>query len=113
MPLRAHGASPEGGSAAVLGERISPLDRREPRGKNGSVRPPGNHRPRYRGSVVVKPAPASSFVMAQAELLFQLLVITFDDPALLGQAHQYLVGSASARGHSISSHSSAWGWLRS
>src|SRR5215831_10202125 len=25
---------------------------------------------------------------------------------------QYLVGSASARGHSISSHSSGWGWLR-
>ena len=40
------------------------------------------------GSVVVKPAPASAFVMPQAELLFQLLVIAFDDPALLGQAHQ-------------------------
>ena len=40
------------------------------------------------GSVVVKPAPASSFVMPQAELLFQLLIIAFDDPALLGQAYQ-------------------------
>ena len=37
---------------------------------------------------MVKPAPASSFVMPQAELLFQLLVIAFDDPALLGQPHQ-------------------------
>ena len=38
--------------------------------------------------MVVKPAPASSFIMPQAELLFQLLVIAFDDPALLGQAYQ-------------------------
>src|SRR5207253_3110890 len=48
MPLRAHGANPEGGIAKALRGRVSPLDRLERRGKNGSVRPLGTHRPQYR-----------------------------------------------------------------
>src|SRR5205823_10100143 len=42
------GANPEGGIAKALRGRVSPLDRLERRGKNGSVRPPGTHRPQYR-----------------------------------------------------------------
>ncbi len=34
-------------------------------------------------------APAASFVVAQAEFLFQFLVIAFDDPAMFGQVHQF------------------------
>src|SRR5271167_2651608 len=49
MPLHAHGANPEDGTEAGFRGRVSPLDRRERRGKNGSVRPPGTHRPRYKG----------------------------------------------------------------
>ena len=71
----------------MLGERISPLDRREPRGKTA----PFGHQETIgrdtEGSVVVKAAPASSFVMPQAEFLFPLLIIAFADPALLGQPH--------------------------
>jgi hypothetical protein len=37
---------------------------------------------------MVKPAPASSFIVAQSEFLLQFFVVTLDDPALLGQAHQ-------------------------
>src|SRR5207302_1185324 len=43
MPLHAHGANPEGGIAKALRGRVSPLDRLERRGKNGSVRPLGTH----------------------------------------------------------------------
>jgi hypothetical protein len=34
--------------------------------------------------MMVKAAPASSFIVAQAEFLLQLFVITLNDPALLG-----------------------------
>ena len=34
---------------------------------------------------MMKPAPAPPFVMAEPELLFQFLIIPFDDPALFGQ----------------------------
>src|SRR5215469_4798975 len=49
MPLHAYRANPEGGTGVAFRRRVSPLDRRERRGKNGSVRPPGTHRPQYRG----------------------------------------------------------------
>src|SRR5262249_14503466 len=49
MPLHAHRANPEDGSGVAFRRRVSPLDRRERRGKNGSVRPPGTHRPQCRG----------------------------------------------------------------
>ena len=38
---------------------------------------------------MMKAAPTASFVMAQAEFLFQFLVIAFDDPAMFGQVHQF------------------------
>src|SRR6266702_1862721 len=50
MPLEANPASPEGGTGAAFRGRISPVDRHGRRGKNGSVRLPGTHRPQYRGS---------------------------------------------------------------
>src|ERR1039457_1058457 len=50
MPLRAHRANPEDGIGKALRGRVSPLYRRERRGGNGSVRPPGTHTPQYRES---------------------------------------------------------------
>lgn len=46
----------------------------------------------------MKAAPAPTFVVAQAEFLFQLFVIPFDDPAVLGQADQ--IAKFGAGGHS-------------
>ena len=38
--------------------------------------------------MMMKPAPASSFKVAESEFLLQFFVITLDNPALLGQTHQ-------------------------
>ena len=38
---------------------------------------------------MMKTSPAASFVVTQAEFLFQFLVIAFDDPAMFGQVHQF------------------------
>ena len=48
--------------------------------------------------MMVKAAPASSFIMAPVEFLLQFFVITLDDPALLGQAHQ--IGKRGVSGQS-------------
>ena len=74
---------------------------------------------------MMEAAPAASLVMPEAEFLFELLVIALDPPAQFGQIDQsgeghvrgrvesqYLAGSASPSGHSISSHSSGHGSLR-
>jgi hypothetical protein len=37
---------------------------------------------------MVEAAPTPPLKMSQAELLFQLLVIALDNPALLGQSHE-------------------------
>jgi hypothetical protein len=71
---------------------------------------------------MMKAAPASSFVLAQPEFLFEFLIIALDDPTLFGQRDQilqiavagrvdsqYLLGSASPLGHSMINHSSACG----
>ena len=73
---------------------------------------------------MVKAAPASSLIMTQSEFLLQLFVVALDDRAMLRHPYQigklgdlgrvesqYLVGSASWLGHSISSHCSARGSL--
>ena len=70
--------------------------------------------------MVVETAPPAPFIIAEAEFLLELLVVALDPPSQLGDidqtlkadlpgrvASQYLVGSASPCGHSISSHSSA------
>src|ERR1700679_850337 len=77
MPLEANAASPEGGTWSALGRRVSPLYRHEQRGKNGSFRLPGTHKPRYRewhddenrASLCLHSAPA------------QVLVSTLHSPA--------------------------------
>src|SRR3954453_21613573 len=79
---------------------------------------------------MMEPAPAASLVVPKAQFLFQFLVIALDPPAQFGQinqaieghvrreggqpivASQYLAGSASPSGHSISSHSSSRGSAR-
>ena len=41
---------------------------------------------------MVEAAPTASFVVSQAQFLFQLLVIAFDAPAQLGQIDQAIKG---------------------
>ena len=94
-------------------------------GRGGKTVPLGHQEPiscdAQRG-VMVEPAPVAAFKVPQPQLLFQLLVVPFDDPAVFGHLDQslergsrqsvdiqYLVGSVSPRGHSISNHSSARG----
>src|SRR5689334_21670936 len=50
MALEANPAIPEGGSGAAFWRWMVPVGRHERRGKNGSVRLPGTHRPQYKGS---------------------------------------------------------------
>jgi len=38
--------------------------------------------------MTVEPAPVAAFKVPQPQLLFQLLVIPFDDPAVFGHLHQ-------------------------
>ena len=72
---------------------------------------------------MVKSSPTSTFVVAQAEFLLEILVVALDAPAqmrganqvidcaVLGQRDsQYLVGSLWPAGHSMSSRS--WGCSR-
>jgi hypothetical protein len=40
------------------------------------------------GSVVVKTAPASPFVMSESEFLLQFLIIALDNPTMFGQSDQ-------------------------
>src|ERR1700719_2627196 len=59
-------------------------------------------------------SPASSFEMGEAEFALEFLIVAFDAPAQFrgideNFESQYLVGSRSASGHSISSHSSGCG----
>src|ERR1700758_2310011 len=49
MALEANPAIPEGGSGAAFWRWMVPVGRHERRGKNGSVRLPGTHKPQYRG----------------------------------------------------------------
>jgi len=47
-----------------------------------------------KSGMVVKASPTSAFVMPQPEFLFQFLIITFDDPAMLGCPHQFTQGGS-------------------
>ncbi len=38
--------------------------------------------------MMVKSAPASSFLMTEPEFLLEFFVVALDDPTMLGQAHQ-------------------------
>lgn len=88
MPLGTHAASLAVQSRPVSPALVIPDDRRALRGKTV----PLHHqepvsRDRQRG-VMVKPAPVSPLVMPQPQLLLQFLVVSFDDPALLGHFDQ-------------------------
>jgi len=74
---------------------------------------------------MMKAAPAPSFIMIEPKFLLEVLVIPLDPPAQLGHVNQidqgvvagkvesqYLDGSWSPAGHSISSHSSGCGSAR-
>src|ERR1700683_5639159 len=63
-------------TGASGGEKMAPFGYQEPIGRDAE------------GSVMVKTAPASSFVMTQSEFLLQLLVVALDDPAMLRHSHQ-------------------------
>src|SRR5215472_5427546 len=57
------------------GRKTAPFGHQEPIGRNAE------------GGMMVKTTPTPSFIVAQSEFLFQLLVVPLDDPAMLGQAH--------------------------
>ena len=40
--------------------------------------------------VMVKTAPTPSFLVTQAQLLLEFLIVAFDDPAVFGDLHQRL-----------------------
>ena len=42
------------------------------------------------GSMVVKSTPTSTLVVAQTKVLFEILVVALDAPALVGNAHQLM-----------------------
>jgi len=44
------------------------------------------------GGMVVKPPPASPFVVPEAEVLFQILIVALDAPALVGDADEFVEG---------------------
>ena len=101
-----------GGTSSTGGNRL-PLGDQEAVGRDAQRR------------MVMKATPSAALEMAQPNLLLELLIIALDAPAQFGDvdqaiegygvwsvASQYLVGSASPFGHSISSHSGACGSRR-
>ena len=89
MPFRTVTASRGAGSGQEAAVGVIPIARLAPRGKNG---PFGHQEPIGRdaqGGVMMKPAPVATFIMTQAELLFQFLVVAFDDPAVFGAMHEF------------------------
>jgi hypothetical protein len=58
------------------GEKKAPFGYQEPIGRDAE------------GSVMVKTAPASSFVMTKSEFLLEFFVVALDDPAMFRYAHQ-------------------------
>src|SRR5947209_10175214 len=60
-------------------------------GRGGKTVPLGYQEPiscNTQGGVMVEPAPVTAFKVSQPQLLFQLLVIPFDDPTMFGHLHQ-------------------------
>ena len=87
MPLRANATLLAGSGAGVRGlvvqdGRCGPRGKTAPLGYQEAVSGDGER------GVVVKAAPAAAFKVAQAEFLFQFLIVAFDDPALFGQRGQ-------------------------
>jgi hypothetical protein len=85
MSLRPDLGFPLGGSLRVaeLFERMAARRRRR-----GKSRPFGDQEPvscDAQHRVVVEAAPSTSFVVAEAEFLLEVLVVAFDAPAQLGQ----------------------------
>src|ERR1700730_16779251 len=74
-------------------------------GRGGKTLPLGHQEPiscdTERG-VVVEPAPVPAFKVPQSQLLFQLLIIPFDDPAVFGHLDQsFELGSGRQRRYPI------------
>ena len=61
-------------------------------GRGGKTAPFGNQKAvgsNTQSGVMMKPPPAASFKVSQAEFLFQFLVIAFDNPAVFGEINQF------------------------
>ena len=103
-------------------------ERPDERGRGGNRTPLGDEesvgRDRER-RVVVEPAPPSTFVVIEADLLLQVLEVAFDAPAQFCRVDELRQGRVGrqcrepifgrgilALGHSISSHSSGHGSAR-
>jgi hypothetical protein len=88
MPFGAHAASRGAGSGTESSRRVAPAARRGQRGKTGSLdyqEPVSGHAER---SVMVEASPTTALLVSQSQLLFQFLVITPDDPSMMGQPDQ-------------------------
>ena len=74
-------------------------------GRGGKTVPLGYQEPISRNAqcgVVVKSAPVATFEMAEPQLLFQFLIIPFDDPAVLrGLDQRFESGSGRQCGYPI------------
>ena len=60
-------------------------------GRGGKTVPLGYQEPiscDAKRGVMVKPPPVAALKVSQPQLLFQLLIISFDDPAVLGDSDQ-------------------------
>ena len=53
---------------------------------------------RAESGVVVKAAPASPFIMAEADLLLELLIVALDPPAQLGKIDEAIEGDVVRKG---------------
>jgi hypothetical protein len=61
----------------------------DPRG-GGKTVPFSHQEPigrKTQGGVMMETAPASSFKVPEPQFLLEFLIVAFDDPAVLGQAH--------------------------
>ena len=103
----AHPATRVAGSPAPAWGRRIQDDRR---GQRGKTVPLGHQEPigcDTKHGMVVEPAPVATFKVAQPQLLFQLLIIPFDDPTVFGYLAQSLeLGVLRQRRHPVLS------WVR-
>src|SRR5579875_325358 len=88
MPRRTNRQHPAAQNPAGLRRRIIPVDRRGRRGKTAPLYHQETIGRDAQGRMMMKPTPAPALEMAQPQFLLQLFGVTFDDPAVFGQADQ-------------------------
>src|ERR1700680_1799644 len=77
--------------AEVRGWHASSESKMTGAGRGGKTVPLGHQEPiscYAECGVMVEPAPVATFKVPQSQLLFQLLIVSFDDPAVFGHLDQ-------------------------